>query len=179
MKKKELTDKKLIDNARIANYMYNKKLDPLQDKYPHWKGRWSDNKEKRPEVKEILLPFIKNFINERCKWNKLPKMYCNDARTVITQHFIGRYYPSLVYINGKNVKKKVWYKPISACKNIIDTIKEEIQGFTESEILDMLICVMYKNRIDHYSLKLKPFVNTKPDERAVSMWDKISENVQV
>lgn len=168
------------DQMDQNTYQYNKTVDPLQNKFPRWKGgKHSIKKEQRPEVKETLLPWMEDFVKTRLKWKKLPKMYQNDTRTTLIQHFVGKHYPSMVWKGGKQVKKNIWYKPNATGKKIIDAIKAEMPCFEENEILDTLIQVMYKHRIDHYSIALKPFVNTRPDQKAVSIWDRISENVQV
>lgn len=162
-------------------YISKKVLNPLQNIYPRYKGHHCSNrKEQRKEVKNILLPWMMDFVKTRLTWRKMPKYYHNENRITLTQHFIGRHYPSIIWKGNKQIKKNVLYKPNNTGKLIIDTIKTEKPGFTEIEIFDTLISVIYKNRIDHYSVKLKPFKNTIPvKEDAVSLWDKISERVQV
>ena len=173
--------KKTSSKNKVENdYLYQKTLDPLQNKYKRWKGdHWADKKSKRKEVTEILVPWMEDFVKTRLSWKKLNKMFCNDTRGILIQHFIGKSYPSHVLRNGKQTKTKIWYKPSAGGKLVMDTIKKEIQGFTETELVNTLINILYKNHIDHYSIKLKPFVNTRPDKNAISLWDKISENVQV
>lgn len=165
----------------VSAYNQSKKVDPLADKYPRYKGgKWSLKTPDREEVRNELYPFIEDFVKTRIKWRKMPKLYHNDSRLTLTQFFIGKEYPSLVWRNGKQVKKMIKYAPSAQGKLIFDTLREEIdERFSTAEVLNTLIGIIYKNRIDHYTLSLKPFVNTKPDTKAVSIWDKISENVQV
>ena len=139
------------------------KVDPLRDVSPRRKGVYTLKKEERKEVREILYPFIHNFIATNISFKKMPKMCQNDVRSCLVNYFNSKFKNT----TGSNIMKLI--------------VEKTNNQFTQDEILNTLISIIYKNRLDYLSFiikKGKPVEMEKPAEK-ISLWDKISEHSHV
>jgi hypothetical protein len=161
-----LTNKKKSTSDWITRDYINRKkrgADPLQNMRPRPKGVYRIMENERQEVKNILYPFIEDFLKIRLYSKKMPKTTCNDRRTYIVEYF-----------------KESPQNPNKVGPVIIDTIFEETEGkFTKEEITNTLINKIYQHKIDYLHFAFKNFVSQVNKSESLSLWNKISEPCHV
>jgi len=161
--------KKSSSDWITRDYLRRKKIkdyDPLRNLHPRRKGAYRIMNNERQEIKDILYPFIDRYIHSRLTFKKMGKTLGNDKRRYLIEFFN----PS-TSTNKQDPHVHMGFK-------IIDQIfKENEEKFTKDEIINTLINIVYRHRIDYLSFFFKKFVNSPIDKnKSLSIWNKISEN---
>jgi hypothetical protein len=158
--------KKFVIDRITRDYLNKKKRkdDPLRNVRPRPKGVYRVMKNERQEVKDILYPFIENFIKTRLLTKKMPKNMCNDKRVYLIEYF------------NKDIEIPNKLGPQIVNAILIGTENK----FTKEEIINTMINKIYQYRIDYLYLDFKYCVNSSDDENEfLSLWNKISESCHV
>lgn len=146
--------------------MKKRKINDLDEVRPRRKGIFTLKINERQEVKDVLYPYIKDFIFSRLSFRKMPPKSQNDPRKALMCYFtLEKSYPM-----GKLII------------NLI--IQETEEKFTKDEIINVLINTIYRYHIDYLSFIFKSHshmskTNKIDKQKATSIWDKISEITHV
>ena len=158
MKKK----KKKYD-AGLETYLYNKKnkVNPLANTRPR-KGVRRIVENETPEVRNILYPFIREYISSRLCYRKMPKKSSNDRRNYLLEYF------------GK-VKSK-YTNSLTGTTMVEQIFVENEEKFTKDEIINTLINIIYQQKLDYLSFRFREHIKTTTDKsESLSLWSKFSE----
>jgi|ERR1035437_387187 hypothetical protein len=169
--------KKTTPDKESSDYITKKYLrakneysNPLLNMMPRPKGVFRVMVNERQEVKDILYPFVNDFIHNRLTFKKMSHKMANDKRVYLVEFFTEKKRKSNV---KKPIKKPITKFGVTVVNMIVLETQEQ---FTREEIINTLINIIYKNRLDYLSFMFKKFVNSWVDKnQSLSLWDKISE----